>query len=66
MRKPRIFIASAVEALDVADAFNVNLDHQAEVTVWKNGFNLSQNTIDSLIKMAESVDFAIFILRPMT
>ncbi|MEQ0723403.1 TIR domain-containing protein [Stutzerimonas stutzeri] len=64
MRKPRIFIASAVEALDVADAFNVNLDHQAEVTVWKNGFNLSQNTIDSLIKMAESVDFAIFIFTP--
>lgn len=64
MRKPRIFIASAVESLDVADAFNVNLDHQAEVTVWKNGFNLSQNTIDSLVKMAESVDFAIFIFTP--
>lgn len=64
MRKPRIFIASAVESLDVADAFNVNLDHQAEVTVWKHGFNLSQNTIDSLVKMAESVDFAIFIFTP--
>lgn len=64
MRKPRIFIASAVESLDVADAFNVNLDHQAEVTVWKHGFNLSQSTIDSLIKMAESVDFAIFIFTP--
>lgn len=64
MRKPRIFIASAVESLDVADAFNLNLDHQAEVTVWKHGFNLSQNTIDSLVKMAESVDFAIFIFTP--
>ncbi len=64
MRKPRIFIASAVESLDVADAFNVNLDHQAEVTVWKHGFQLSQNTIDSLVKMAESVDFAIFIFTP--
>ncbi|MFJ5359375.1 MULTISPECIES: TIR domain-containing protein [Pectobacterium] len=64
MRKPRIFIASALESLNVADAFNVNLDHQAEVTVWKHGFNLSQNTIDSLVKMAESVDFAIFIFTP--
>ena len=64
MRKPRIFIASAVESLDVADAFNVNLDHQAEVTVWKNGFALSQNTIDNLVKMAGSVDFAIFIFTP--
>ncbi len=63
-RKPRIFIASAVESLDVADAFNVNLDHQAEVTVWKHGFQLSQSSIDSLVKMAETVDFAIFIFTP--
>lgn len=63
-RKPRIFIASAVESLDVADAFNVNLDHQAEVTVWKHGFQLSQSSIDSLVKMAEMVDFAIFIFTP--
>lgn len=64
MRKPRIFIASAVESLDVADAFNVNLDHQAEVTVWKNGFSLTQTTIDSLVKIAETMDFAIFIFTP--
>lgn len=64
MRKPRIFVASSVESLDVADAFNVNFDHQAEVTVWKHGFNLTQNTIDPLVKMAESVDFAIFIFTP--
>ncbi len=64
MRKPRIFIASSAERLDVADAFNVNLDHQAEVTVWKHGFSLSQNTIDSLVKIADSVDFAIFIFTP--
>ncbi|WP_429235045.1 TIR domain-containing protein [Aeromonas salmonicida] len=64
MRKPRIFVASAVESLDVADAFNVNLDHQTDVTVWKNGFTLSQSTIDSLVHMAESVDFAIFIFTP--
>ncbi|MCY9836014.1 nucleotide-binding protein [Aeromonas media] len=64
MRDPRIFIASSVESLDVADAFNVNLDHQTEVTVWKHGFTLSQNTIDSLVKMAGSVDFAIFIFTP--
>lgn len=64
MRKPRIFIASAAESLNVADAINVNLDHQAEVTVWKHGFSLSQNTIDSLLKIAESVDFAIFVFTP--
>lgn len=64
MRKPRIFIASSVESLDVADAINVNLDHQAEVTVWKNGFKLSTSNIDSLLEKAGTVDFAIFIFTP--
>jgi len=64
MRKPRIFIASSVESLDVADAINVNLDHQAEVTVWKNGFKLSSSSIDSLLEKAGTVDFAIFIFTP--
>ena len=39
-QKPRIFIASVVESLDVADAVNFNLDHDAEVTVWKHGWVL--------------------------
>lgn len=64
MRKPRIFIASSVESLDVADAINVNLDHQAEVTVWKNGFKLSSGSIESLLEKADAVDFAIFVFTP--
>lgn len=64
IRKPRIFIASSIESMDVADAFNVNLDHQAEVTVWKNGFQLSQTSIDSLVKISGTFDFAVFIFTP--
>jgi hypothetical protein len=65
MRKPRIFIASSVESLDVADAININLDRQAEVTIWRNGtFKLSTSSIDSLVQKAKSVDFAIFIFTP--
>lgn len=64
MRKPRIFIASSLESLDIADAINVNLDHQAEVTVWKNGFGLSTNSIDPLLAIACTVDFSIFIFTP--
>ena len=64
MRKPRIFIASSVESLDVADAINVNLEHQAEVTVWKNGFKLSSTSIDSLVEKSTIMDFAIFIFTP--
>lgn len=64
-RKPRIFIGSSVESLPIADAVNLNLDHQAEVTIWRNGtFELSSNTIDSLEKKAKSVDFSLFIFSP--
>lgn len=63
-RKPRIFIASASESIDVANAINVNLDHDAEVTVWKHGFGLTNNTLDTLIKLCEGVDFAIFVFTP--
>jgi len=64
-RKPRLFIGSSVESLDIADAVNLNLDHQTEVTIWRNGtFELSNNTIDSLVKKAESVDFSLFIFSP--
>ena len=65
MRKPRLFIASSAESLAIAEAVNVNLDHEFEVTVWKNGtFKLSSSTIDDLIEKSSSVDFALFIFAP--
>lgn len=65
MRKPRIFIASSVESLDVAEAVNVNLDHEFEVTLWKNGtFKLSSSVIDDLVEKSSFVDFALFIFAP--
>jgi len=65
MRKPRIFIASSSESLDVAEAVNVNLDHDFEVTIWKNGtFKLSSSTIDDLVEKSSAVDFALFIFTP--
>ena len=65
MRKPRLFIASSVESLAIAEAVNVNLDHAFEVTLWKNGtFKLSSSTIDDLVEKSSSVDFALFIFAP--
>lgn len=65
LRKPRLFIASSVEALPVAEAVNVNLDHDLEVTIWKNGtFKLSSSAIDDLVGKSSSVDFALFIFSP--
>jgi len=65
MRKPRIFIASSIESLSIAEAVNVNLDHEFEVTIWKNGtFKLSSTTIEDLVEKSSSVDFALFIFAP--
>lgn len=65
MRKPRLFIASSVESLPIAEAVNVNLDHDFEVTIWKNGtFKLSSSTIEDLVEKSSAVDFALFIFAP--
>jgi hypothetical protein len=65
LRKPRLFIASSVESLPIADAVNVNLDHDFEITSWKNGtFKLSSSTIDDLVEKSSKVDFALFIFTP--
>ncbi|ACR11906.1 conserved hypothetical protein [Teredinibacter turnerae T7901] len=65
MRKPRLFIASSSESLAIAEAVNVNLDHEFEITVWKNGtFKLSSSTIDDLVEKSSFVDFALFIFAP--
>jgi len=63
--KPRIFIGSSVEGINVAYAIHQNLDHDAEVTVWDQGvFELSKTTIESLIDILDIVDFGIFVFSP--
>lgn len=65
MRKPRIFIASSAEKLRVAEAFNVNLDRDFEVTLWTNGtFQLSSATLAALTEKSSTVDFALFVFAP--
>jgi hypothetical protein len=65
MRKPRLFIASSVESLSIAEAVNVNLDHEFEITIWKNGtFKLSSTAIEDLVEKSSTVDFALFIFAP--
>lgn len=65
MKKPRIFIGSSAESLNIADATGENLEFNAEVTIWRSGvFNLSSNALDDLILKSKSVDFAAFIFSP--
>ncbi|MGV3680537.1 MAG: TIR domain-containing protein [Acidovorax sp.] len=65
MEKPALFIASSVEGLPVADAINVNLDHDVHCTIWRNGtFRLGSDGLGDLIKKSSAVDFAVFVFTP--
>ncbi|HEX8736676.1 MAG TPA: TIR domain-containing protein, partial [Pyrinomonadaceae bacterium] len=63
--KPKLFVGSSVEGLNIAYAVHQNLQYQAEVTVWDQGvFNLSRSALDSLLKVLENSDFGVFIFSP--
>lgn len=65
MPKPRVFIGSSVEGLNVAYPVQQNLLHEAEVTVWDQGvFELSRTTMESLTKALSENDFAVFVFSP--
>lgn len=65
MGKPRIFVGSSVEGLDVAYAAQEGLEYDLEVTVWPQGvFAPSRYAMDELEgEMAQS-DYALFIFSP--
>lgn len=63
--KPRMFIASSVEHLDLAYAAQEGLEHDVEPTVWSQGvFAPSRTVMASLIDELDQSDFGLFILAP--
>jgi Predicted nucleotide-binding protein containing TIR-like domain len=60
--KPRIFIASSSERLDVAYEIQTHLQRDADCTVWdQNVFIASDNGLDNLLSVPSNNDFGIFI-----
>jgi len=60
--KPRLFIASSAENLEVAYAAQEGLDRFAEVTVWPQDiFQLSQSSIESLLDTLDECDYGLFV-----
>lgn len=65
IKKPKIFIGSSKENLEVAYDLQVALEYSAEPTVWTQGiFKLSSSTIDDLYDKLKKMDAAIFIFTP--
>jgi Predicted nucleotide-binding protein containing TIR-like domain len=63
--KPKMFIASSAEHLDLAYAVQEGLERDVEATVWSQGvFAPSRTAMASLIDVLDENDFGVFVLAP--
>jgi O-acetyl-ADP-ribose deacetylase (regulator of RNase III) len=63
--RPRVFIGSSGEAIDVSGAAQQELARDFDVTVWNQDvFRLSYDALDSLLQALDSSDAGVFVLKP--
>jgi predicted nucleotide-binding protein/nucleoside 2-deoxyribosyltransferase len=61
--KPKVFIGSSTEALEVADTLSELLEHDAEPNVWtQDVFRPGGGTLQALMDLKDETDFAVLIM----
>jgi CAP12/Pycsar effector protein, TIR domain len=61
--KPRVFVGSSKEGLEVARAVQVQLSDVGEPDVWNEGvFGLTSGTLESLVQALDTFEFALLVL----
>jgi hypothetical protein len=62
---PAVFIGSSTEGLDVAREIELQLQREADPTIWKdNVFQPGSNYLEALMNKLEQFDFAVMVLSP--
>lgn len=64
--KPRVFVGSSVEGLDIARAIQSELQYDYSVEIWNQNtiFGLGTSTIEALEGAVNAYDYAIFVFTP--
>lgn len=61
--RPRVFVCSSSEGLEIADALQALLDRQYEVVVWNQGvFGPGQGILEALVGQLHAFDFGVLVL----
>jgi hypothetical protein len=62
--KPRVFIGSSSESLDIAYSIQSALEPEMEVTVWSQGiFEPQQYNLEALLAALDGFDFSVFVFN---
>ncbi len=64
--RPRVFVGSSVEGLDVARAIQSELNYDYHVELWNQSdvFRLGTATLEALENALDAYDYAIFVFTP--
>ena len=63
--RPRVFIGSSSEGLEIAEAIQLGLDAVAECTIWnQSAFQQSITNIENLVDIGRTFDAAVLVLTP--